>query len=860
MRDEDYDRWLHDNGARSRNGRTTRIFALRKIESMMPQLGMAQADLEAAWHADRLDALLGRLKEMQADFKRGGDDYRILMPASEKPGNRLAGWRSWLGQYGRFLAEVTSGQDDHARIDATLEQWLAHFRQSFPGFERFDLRHPGFDAGERGSGTGSKQAAMDMMQARLPGITDAAGAAETAVAVIRLSHLNRFTQNVFTDAIAAAPGPCGTAILDLLQAEGEPEDLEVAVEIVAPHAIRQATGKPDRDAARAGLQSLLMFAHPQRWIDINQGRRKSCLAALYVEDPPDPAAIAATAECDLRIAHDVMNGLRRRGLVPRDMIDVHGFLWAALHASRGAEQALDATPPSSDQDSPAMSTNLILHGPPGTGKTHETATEALRLCGEPIPDTREEVMAAYARLRAEKRIEFVTFHQSTSYEDFIEGRQPTTDGDSGSGFRLDPVPGIFRRVARRAETSRATAAPISVAGRAIWRFPLKRFGDTGLDFTEDALECGRVRAVSTRDMDWTDRRFDDEAEIMDEFRKAEPDLSPRSWQAIEAKAIRSWMKPGDVIIATVGSTAFRAVGLVTGDYRFDAGSGFEGASSLRDVDWRWQSDKPRPLSDISPFRVVGHMLHGITPSAEHEAALGALLAEPVAGAAPAHVLIIDEINRANISKVFGELITLIEPDKRLGQANALTVQLPYSREEFGVPSNLHILGTMNTADRSIALLDTALRRRFAFREMLPRPELLAEAAEATGLDLPRILTTLNERIEYLHDREHQVGHAYFIGCRDRAEVDDVMRHRVIPLLAEYFFEDWGKVAAVLGEDIRREAGGFLERRELKAPPGFGEDDGLPRIRWSLRTGPFGYDGLTGDPADAHGLPGGTADT
>ncbi|WP_168193482.1 AAA family ATPase, partial [Bradyrhizobium sp. NAS96.2] len=282
-----------------------------------------------------------------------------------------------------------------------------------------------------------------------------------------------------------------------------------------------------------------------------------------------------------------------------------------------------------------MATNLILYGPPGTGKTYSSALEAVKLCdgGPPAEPGREALMRRFNALKQAGRIAFVTFHQSYSYEEFVEGLRPDTslgqdgDGQAIAGFRLKPTNGVFKRV------------------------------------------------------------------------------------------------------AAVAQQAAHAIG--------------EGKNGI-------------PNGDSVPY-----------------------------------VLIIDEINRANISKVFGELITLIEPDKRLGCINALTVTLPYSGDDFGVPANLHIIGTMNTADRSIALLDTALRRRFHFKELMPSPSLLN--LKVGTVDLSSVLRRLNERIEYLFDREHQIGHAYFIDCDSRDKLDDVMRNKIIPLLAEYFYDDWEKV-------------------------------------------------------------------
>ena len=211
-----------------------------------------------------------------------------------------------------------------------------------------------------------------------------------------------------------------------------------------------------------------------------------------------------------------------------------------------------------------------------------------------------------------------------------------------------------------------------------------------------------------------------------------------------------------------------------------------------------------------------------------------------------YAMVIDEINRGNISKIFGELITLIEIDKREGGKYPISLTLPYSSDRFSVPWNVDIIGTMNTADRSLALVDTALRRRFEFIETMPDPSVLKDViVQASGIeiDVQEMLTVINRRIESLYDRDHTIGHAYFTHLRHLTapqqfpELQAIFRNRIIPLLEEYFFEDWQKIRLVLGDNQKsstdyqfvREAGKHDEALSL-----FGSNSQLDQYQFRPR--------------------------
>lgn len=503
---------------------------------------------------------------------------------------------------------------------------------------------------------------------------------------------------------------------------------------------------------------------------------------------------------------------------------------------------------------PAMQpTNLILYGPPGTGKTYNTAFEAVKLCdglsdveaSRDFPTTelgRAALMARYNELVQDERIAFVTFHQNYGYEDFVESLRPSTFGDDGepleSGFRLAPEAGIFTKIAERAEALRSARDDgYDFSGRRFFKMSLGEVANPEDDYLfEEAIEGGFVHMGDDGGMDWSDPRFTTKEAMIDGYAERHPE-QPRQHPnngIIEFPfRLRVRARVGDIVIVSKGNLLFRAIGEITGEYH-QVERENDDYTMRRAVKWLWVDRDGLSHDVIYGKRFSQRTIYEFTDSELKLGAIRGLIeagrGEPESGPSKQFVLIIDEINRANVSKVFGELITLLEPDKRAGMDNALSVTLPYSKRLFSVPANLHIIGTMNTADRSIALLDTALRRRFNFREMAPQPDLLLDASKRTGVDLVRALATINQRIEYLIDREHRIGHAFFIGCEASDQVDAVMRDKIIPLLQEYFFEDWSRIHAVLGD-------GFIREDKLDPPPGI---DGDRVSSWSVLT-PFKTD-------------------
>ncbi|MGZ8910755.1 MAG: AAA family ATPase [Methylococcaceae bacterium] len=468
--------------------------------------------------------------------------------------------------------------------------------------------------------------------------------------------------------------------------------------------------------------------------------------------------------------------------------------------------------------------NQILFGPPGTGKTYATIDEALRILDpeflEKNKHDRVLLKARFDELAATEEIRFVTFHQSFSYEDFVEGLRAVTNDEKQLEYLVEP--GVFKRLCDDARTQGVQAGAGIRNSPRIWKISINGSGSSPTKTY--CLDHGEAR------IGW--------GHTGDLRKSSEPNNYYQSLGNGNQGTLRYFSEEivlGDILLCIHSAETIAAVGVVTGDYRYDPNvpkEVMDDYNHVRSVNWLYRDLKLPilPLNDNKQFTLKtvysmdrfswGDLLFYIEQS-------GAKPTIPVMAASErkSHVLIIDEINRGNISRIFGELITLIEPSKRAGAKEALTVTLPYSKKPFSVPSNVYLIGTMNTADRSLSGLDIALRRRFTFKEMPPRPDLLENVLIEGLLDIGKLLLKMNQRIEVLLDRDHCLGHAYFMPLKDNPTLENlafIFSQQILPLLQEYFFEDWERIRWVLNDHRKDSIYQFIEQNTAPTIELFGD--------------------------------------
>lgn len=372
--------------------------------------------------------------------------------------------------------------------------------------------------------------------------------------------------------------------------------------------------------------------------------------------------------------------------------------------------------------------NRILFGPPGTGKTYNSISHAVSIINgtDVIDDSdRDAIKCEYDRLVAEGQIQFVTFHQSYSYEEFVEGIKPYTNGGQ---VEYEIVDGIFKKLSLLAQEKAS----------------LGNFETVYQEFVNDITENGnQLELKSLKQSKPFTVKINSNGNCV-----ATPKTEAATEMTITKKVLKNFIENGIVYDWKTYTTAI--------------------AKYIQDNYFFEKTSKTSLLEDNTQKK---------------------------------YVLIIDEINRGNISRIFGELITLIEDSKRIGASEELKIKLAYSgvkdSELFGVPENLYIIGTMNSTDRSIALIDTALRRRFTFFEYKPNSGKLSLTTD--GIDLNKLLLAINSRIEFLLDKDHLIGHSYFLNTNNKNDLVNVFRNKILPLLEEYFYGDYKKIQLVLGD-------------------------------------------------------------
>ncbi len=474
------------------------------------------------------------------------------------------------------------------------------------------------------------------------------------------------------------------------------------------------------------------------------------------------------------------------------------------------------------------SRNLILYGPPGTGKTYRSSALAVQIIEQlsaaelqQAYPTRLALLERLEKHRRDGRMAFVVFHPSLSYEDFVEGIKPRTNAQQTLSYAVED--GIFKQLCGRAahalylaqQTNTLAATPPT---RHHFEALFFEFVDylqrTGADEASETLfESKTGKPFYLVDINTNHTLILKVERGTKEYAITRKSLASLYRKFESAEAISNLRRDMPAALRGNASVAWAV---------FNRLKHYE---ATRDQSYH-QLLEGQTHYDAVRYEAMKRDVHSLDYAS---------LSPEDRSSAGNFVLVIDEINRGNVAAILGELITLIEDDKRAGEAEALQTVLPYSREPFSVPPNLYLVGTMNTADRSLEALDTALRRRFSFEAVEPDPALLptivvkggaaqppqtgpelAQAAEPssayrrsaaseTKIDLEKLLRTLNRRLMALLDAEHQIGHGYFMSVGTASRPLDELRviffRKIIPLLQEYFFGETHKVILVVGSDF-----------------------------------------------------------
>lgn len=404
--------------------------------------------------------------------------------------------------------------------------------------------------------------------------------------------------------------------------------------------------------------------------------------------------------------------------------------------------------------------NQILYGAPGTGKTYITKKLAVEIITGESYHNRQAINEKYNELKSRGHIRFTTFHQSLGYEDFIEGIKPETNENGEICYEVKD--GIFKLLSIEAQKSKKINS---------LQAEKKYFFDDGWN----AL-IKIILEHQDNNNNFVLKTFSNkELEINSLSNLGNIICKPKIANALEYTL--SYNRTKKLFEAF---TDLEGITNIDKEFRKIIGGAYStGYWSILNFINKWIKENSRNVEKASKDQYAKY------------------------------VLIIDEINRGNISSIFGELITLIEKDKRDGSPEKIETTLPYSQDAFSVPDNLYIIGTMNTADRSIEALDTALRRRFSFIEMQPDSDIIFHEHESGGIiseddieiNLVKLLDTINSRIELLIDKDHQIGHSYFIQVNNLEDLKLTFKNKVIPLLEEYFYGDYGKIGLVLGSSF-----------------------------------------------------------